>query len=147
MTFTTVWNALSHVYRITVKRQSRAADIIDAYAMVQDVAGVYSELRENVEDIFARYYEKAGKMTVDVGVEPSRPRIARKQQLRWNVHVENPEEYYRRSLCTSSLTCLHWPGRVLHSFASGSCCSVQKPNLTDAISMYRGDLPSPTLLS
>ena len=40
----------SQIFRFhTVKLQSRAADIIKAHAMVQDVDGIYAELRDIVE--------------------------------------------------------------------------------------------------
>ena len=156
MTFTPGYNSLSHMHGITVKLQSRAADIIEANPMVQDVAGVYAQLRDNVEETFARYYETACEMAVDVGVQPSRPRIARKQQHRCNVPAENPEEYYRRSLCIPLLdhvitdmgtrfsTLAQRSTSLLGLVPSVQC--KQKPDLADAISMYKGDLPSPTLL-
>ena len=156
MTVTAVYNSLSHMHGITVKLQSRAADIIEAHAMVQDVAGVYAELRDNVEETFARYYETACEMAVDVGVQPSRPRIARKQQHRCNVPAENPEEYYRHSLCIPLLdhvitdmgtrcSTLAQRSTSLLGLVPSVLCK-QKPDLADAISMYKGDLPSPTLL-
>ena len=59
------------------------------------IKATYAEVRETVADNFAAVYMDAVEMAEKVGVAPSKPRVARKQNHRANAPSESIEDHYR----------------------------------------------------
>ena len=65
---------LLQMHGIMVQLHTRASDILEAHAMVQNDAGVYTELRDTIEDTLAHYYyEKPCEIAGDVSVKSTGP--------------------------------------------------------------------------
>ncbi|KAJ8029424.1 hypothetical protein HOLleu_28807 [Holothuria leucospilota] len=51
-----------------------------------------------METDFGTIYSQAVSMAEKIGIEPSKPRIAGRQQLRYNAPASTPYEYHKRNL-------------------------------------------------
>ena len=63
--------------------------------MVSEVKATYKRLRTNLPIHFDEIYDLALAMAEKVGVAPTAPRIAERQQHRANAPAVDPKEYYR----------------------------------------------------
>ena len=64
-----------HLAGITVKLQSRAIDIVDAYNSIDENLSLYKQMRSNVEGTFVTVYKHAGTVAATANVQTSQPRI------------------------------------------------------------------------
>lgn len=94
--FLMVYHLLSHLAGITVKLQSRAIDIVDAYNNIDEILSLYKQLRSNIDSTFDTIYKHAERMAASVNVEPSQPRICRQQIHHPNsaTNASTTEEWY-----------------------------------------------------
>ena len=77
---------------VTVKLQRRAdQEILSLKQALED-------MRINIDDQHHRLYEEAVQLTVEVGLEPNRPRTVQLQIHRSNLPSSSVEEYYRANL-------------------------------------------------
>ena len=89
-----MFNVLAYIRGLTVMLQQRSLDIVQGIELVQDVQEQLKELREEVDDWHAIWFQLAVDMTEEVGTEkPSIPRRCNKQTQRANVDAESPEVY------------------------------------------------------
>lgn len=90
---------------ITVKLQSVAIDVVQAYTMVESVVSILKQMRQESERVFHRQFldaTKLGKKLHGDDFKLSRPRITGRQTQRANVATSNTEDYYRISMMSSS---------------------------------------------
>uniref|UniRef100_A0A1X7VHL2 HAT C-terminal dimerisation domain-containing protein n=1 Tax=Amphimedon queenslandica TaxID=400682 RepID=A0A1X7VHL2_AMPQE len=82
---------------ITVKLQSRAIDIVDAYNNIDKILSLYKQLRSNINSTFDIIYKHAERMAASVNVQPSQQRICRQQIDRPNAatNASTIEEWYQ----------------------------------------------------
>ena len=155
VTFLTVYQMLSHLAGITVKLQSTSLDIVQAYSMVEDVKDVYKSIRETIDADFHTIYEQAVRMAAAVDVEPEKPRGAGRQMHRSNAPAESVEQYYLRNMAIPLVD--HIIAELDSQFSRLSRVSATlrlvpsvllkaEPDITDAVEMYKDDLPSPELI-
>lgn len=62
--------------------------------------------RDNVEEGFKKIYKQAERIAEKLNVDPSLPRIAKRQIHRQNQPADTPEEYYRRTVAIPLLDCI-----------------------------------------
>lgn len=156
--FLSIYFYLSHLAGITVKLQGRTIDIIAAHRMITDIKEVYSAERADIDQGFSKIYTHAVRMAEKVGSSPAKPRSFQslRQQNRSNPPAESIEEYYKRSCAIPFLDHIiaHLDSRfsALTIKASSLLCLVpsiicaEDVVLTDAVEVYKDDLPSPELL-
>lgn len=80
------------------KLQGRTIDIVKAFDEIESVKSDIQATRNDIDNAFTRIYQHSVRLSEQVGVEPSIPRIAKRQSNRANTPADNPEEYYRRTL-------------------------------------------------
>ncbi|KAJ8024668.1 52 kDa repressor of the inhibitor of the protein kinase [Holothuria leucospilota] len=93
-----------------------------------------------------------------IGTEPSKPRIAGRQQLRSNAPASTPYEYYKRNLAIPFLDHIN---ENLHTQFTGLakkatsllglvpaviCSDPDSIDINEAVELYSTDLPSPELI-
>ena len=98
LVFLLAYQYLSHLSGVTIQLQSSTLDIIEAHGMIKSIKDVYQRERENMEVGFKAIYDHAVRMADQVGVFPSMPRIAKRQQHRSNAPAESPFDYYNRNV-------------------------------------------------
>ena len=151
---------LSHMSGLTVKLQKKTNDIFKAFSVVSEVKAIYKSLRTNLSAHFDEIYDLAVAMAEKVGVAPSSPRIAGRQQHRPNTPAVDPKEYYRVNVAVPFLD--HIISELDDQF-SGLALRVSKllglvpsviqeslvtaQQLTDLVDLKQDDLPSPQLFS
>ena len=96
--FLTIYQYLSHLSGITIKLQSRAIDVYEAFEMIEDIRKVYKNERDNVDGGFQIIYDQAVRMADKVGCIVSAPRTVGRQQHRSNVSSTTPIEHYKRNV-------------------------------------------------
>ena len=65
------------------------------FQKVADTMHVYTKERENIVDSFKLVYDHAVRMAEKIGITPSMPRIAKRQQHRSNTPATSACDYYR----------------------------------------------------
>ena len=158
ITFLTMYQFLSHLAGITVKRQSSSLDIVQAFSMVDEVMAVYKALRETVEEDFGKIYEQAVRMANEIDIEPAKPRAAGRQKHRANAPSETVKEYYLVNMAIPFLDHiisefgarfegLSVRASKLFGLIPSILCSEEVPvDISEAVEMYKDDLPSPELM-
>ena len=68
------------------------------FLKVMDVRAVYVDIRTNMDESFAGVFEKAVEVAEVIGVEPAKPRVAKRQTERSNNPSTTVEEHYRVNL-------------------------------------------------
>ena len=157
LVFLLAYQYLSHLSGITIQLQSSTLDIIEAHDMIKSIKDVYQRERENMEVGFKAIYDHAVRMADQVGVIPSMPRIAKRQQHRSNAPAESPFEYYNRNVAihfldhiSSNLNAQFSVMAVTASSLLGlvpAIVSTRDIDIADALKMYSNDLPSPELVT
>ena len=61
-------------------------------------------MRENVEQESDVIFKQKVRMADQLNVEPSIPRVAKKQIYRDNVPANSPEEHYKRALVVNDIS-------------------------------------------
>ena len=155
ITFVTIYQLLSHLDGITTKLQSTAIDIANAYSMVDEIKELYSQVRANADATFHPIYEQAILMANKVGTEPSKPRIAGRQEHRSNTPSDTVEQYYLRNLCIPFLDTIIAELNAQFSTLTTTSVNIlglvpsvvctQETDLSKAVDMYKNDLLSPEL--
>ena len=160
VTFICAYSCLSHMSGLTVKLQKKTNDIFKAFSMVTEVKATYKRLRANLPTHFDEIYDQAVTMAEKVGVAPTAPRIAERQQHRANAPAVDPKEHYRVNVAVpffdhiilelddqfSSLTLrVSKLLGLVPSVIQESRVTAQQ--LTDLVDLYKDDLPSPQLFS
>lgn len=95
--FVTVYQYLSHLSGVTVKLQSSSMDIVEAYAMIEDIKAVYKHEREDVDKGFKLIYDQSHRMAEKVGTTYM-PRVTTWQQHRSNNVALTPLDYYQKNV-------------------------------------------------
>ena len=154
--FLTIYQYLSHLSGITIKLQSRAIDVYEAFEMIEDIRKVYKNERDNVDGGFQIMYDQAVRMADKVGCIVSAPRTVGRQQHRSNVSSTTPIEHYKRNVAIPFLD--HVLTHLNEQFSSLSVNAsylltivpsvmFSKPSkLSEITAQYQQDLPSPELL-
>ena len=75
----------------------------DVYEEIAEVKKEYKEMGDNVVEVFGRVYQQAVRLASAMHVDPTKPRISKRQMHRNNVTASCPGEYYRRVLATPML--------------------------------------------
>ena len=82
MSFTCVYQYLSHLAGITVKLQKRSLDIIDAHELIAEVTATYVGERNDVDISFNHMHlpAKCPNCYKSVSIAPEMPRVTGRQQ-------------------------------------------------------------------
>ena len=106
-TFLVAFCMLVQVFQVlkelTVKLQSIAIDVVQAYAMVESIVSILKDMRRESESEFHKQFIEAaalGKKLHGDDFELLKPHIAGRQAHRDNVPSSNVEDYYRITLYT-----------------------------------------------
>jgi hypothetical protein len=91
-------NLLDRCEPATLALQSPAMDILAGLETISVLHSVSQELRDNVDGIHAKWYEKALSLAKEVGIDEWKPRNASIQTNRNNVPAKTTSEYYKRSI-------------------------------------------------
>ena len=156
LVFLLAYQYLSHLSGVTIQLQSSTLDIIEAHGMIKSIKDVYQLERENMKGGFKAIYDHAVRMADQVGVIPSMPRIAKRQQHRSNAPAESPFDYYNRNVAIPFLdhisSNLNTQFSVMAVTASSllglvpAIICAREIDIEDALKMYSNDLPSPELV-
>jgi hypothetical protein len=124
--------------------------------MIEDIRSVYKREREDVEKGFKLIYDQSHRMAEKVGITPTMPRIATRQQHRSNIASLSPLDYYQKNVAIPFLdhicTYLNEQFSILSVTASSLLSLVpsvmlRKPvDLSEVVKQYHNDLPSPELV-
>lgn len=151
-----VYQFLSHLAGVTVKLQSRAIDIVDAYNSIDEILSLYKQMRSNVEGTFDTVYKHAERVAATVNVQPNQPRICRQQLHHPNAAASTIEEWYQINAAIpfldhiiSDLSCRFSPlakrSSTLLCLVPSVLCTDKNVSFSEILDMYSGDLPSPEL--
>ncbi|KAL5491305.1 hypothetical protein EMCRGX_G016568 [Ephydatia muelleri] len=88
VSFTCVYQYLSHLAGITVKLQKRSLDIIDAHELIAEVTATYVGERNDVDISFNHIYQQSVRIAENVSIAPEMPRVTGRQQ-----HRSNPSSF------------------------------------------------------
>ncbi|XP_013421627.1 52 kDa repressor of the inhibitor of the protein kinase-like [Lingula anatina] len=156
ITFLTIYQYLSHLSGITIKLQNSALDIIQAHSMVAEVQEFYLKEREKVTESFQLIYDQAVRMAEKVGVQPSKPRISQRQKHRGNAPAETVFDHYKVNVAIPFLEHISNNLNAKFSGLSTTASSLlgllpsviceREMDVTDIVSTYEKDLPSPELV-
>lgn len=156
ITFITSYQYLSHLEGITVKLQGRSMDIVEAYRMVKDIIALYATERNSVDEGFEYIYEKAISMGKKHSIEPSVPRISKKQVYRSNIECDSILNHYKINLAIPFLDCVITNLKSRFSRLEEKAISLlsvlppvflkDKEELEEIEKNYHNELPSPELL-
>lgn len=157
VTFVVIYKLLSRLSGITKMLQKEALDIIAAMNLIEEVKSEYKHIRSNIDDFFDTSFDHAVRMADALGVEPSMPRVARKQMHRANATSDGPRQYYHRNIAVPFLD--HIISELDTQFSEASRTAVKLlalvPNVINGyeyndlqplVDMYVDDLPSPAVL-
>jgi len=151
---------LHPLHGVTVYLQGRTIDIVKAYQLIDETVSDIKATRNNVEQEFKKIFEQAERIAEKLNVDPSLPRIAKRQVHRQNQPANTPEEYYRRTVAIPVLDCII--GEMETRFNKLSqravkllllvptiCCERSNicDNLKSTVDMYSNDLPNPDLVN
>lgn len=89
---------LSYLKPLSSYLQTRALDLSRAFGAIELVRSSLQEVRADVDAYHEVWFDQAVEKAQKVNVEPSMPRIVRRQTLRANNPAENPQDHYRRNL-------------------------------------------------
>lgn len=157
ISFMITYQLLSHLSAVTVKLQGTNIDILEAYAMIQDVKDIYTSLRDNMDETFRTIYSHAVRVADKVGVEPSKPRNSARQCHRVNTPADNVEQHYLRNVAIPFLdfviieldtqfSDLARKSSSLLGLVPAVICENTTVNILEAAQEYHDDLPYPELL-
>lgn len=155
--FLIMYQYLSHLSGVTIQLQSTTLDIIDAHAMVDSIKDVYKQERRKVQVGFQAIYDQSVRLAEKVGTIPSMPRITGRQQHRSNATAESVFEYFKKNAAIPFLdhiisdldeqfSCLAITASSLLGLVPTVICT-KHIDISDALEMYRQDLPSPELVA
>ena len=146
---------------LSIKLQGTYMDIVRAHEEIELVKRQVKSNRDDVDGFHQRVYDAAVTLAGEVGLSEETPRVVGRQQHRTNPQSDSPCEFYRRSTTVPLLD--HLQTQLEERFSSGSQnaihlrqfmailpCSlggraepVTRADLTDVLTMYQADLPSP----
>ena len=155
--FLIIYQYLSHLSGVTVQLQSTTLDIVEAYAMIDDIKDVYRKERTNINEGFQVIYEQSLRMADKVGCIPCMPRIANRQKHRSNAATESVFEYFKTNVAIPFLdyiisdldgqfSSLAITASSLLGLVPSVICT-KEVDIRSAVEIYREDLPSPELVS
>jgi hypothetical protein len=98
VSFITAKQVLDLIKPLAVKLQKKDQDIVQAYAMIDEVKDSISDLRNNMDVEFSKIYAEAESLAERVGAVISIPRLAGHQKHRGNIVSENAQQYFRRNV-------------------------------------------------
>ncbi|KAL5514919.1 hypothetical protein EMCRGX_G000003 [Ephydatia muelleri] len=91
-------NTLDIVQVLSVKLQKRDQDVLEAYAIVDEVMKTLESTRKTIDTGFAAWYDEILKLANEVGATESVPRITTLQRNRSNTPSISPMEHYKRTV-------------------------------------------------
>ena len=129
---------------------------MDAFLSIEEIKGVYVELRTNVNTHFNKIFLQAKRMGDAVHVEPSKCRVSGYQKHRPNAPTETVEDHYRINIAVPFLDHISVQLDQRFSSLSNTATSLlglipsiiidRELDLHAAIELYSRDLPSPELI-
>lgn len=151
-----IYQYLSHLAGITVKLQSSTMDILEAYQQIEEVKRFYRGLRMDIETDFNQVYKQSERMAAAVDIEPSKPRTCARQKNRPNAEAVTVEEWYKVNVAIpfldhiiteldSQFLALAQTASRLLGLVPSVLCSREDLDISEAVELYRTDLPSPEL--
>ena len=99
-------NTLDIVQVLSVKLQKRDQDVLEAYAIVDEVMKTLESTRKTIDTGFAAWYDEIVKLANEVGATESVPRITTLQRNRSNTPSSSPMEHYKRTVAIPFLNYL-----------------------------------------
>ena len=91
-------NTLDIVQVLSVKLQKRDQDVLEAYAIVDEVMKTLESTRKTIDTGFAAWYDEIVKLANEVGATESVPRKTTLQRNRSNTPSSSPMEHYKRTV-------------------------------------------------
>ena len=159
VTLVSIYRLLHPLHGTTVKLQGRSVDIVQAFDEIEDVKLDLQSTRDSINTEFGHIFRQAVQIADHVGIEPSLPRIARKQIHRSNPPYDTPEEYYRRTIAIPLLDSLlseldtrfsalsQRATKLLFLVPTVMCSpSYRDEKIFDVVEMYKDDLLNPDIV-
>ena len=140
-------------YTILPFFSGRALDVINAMGEVSAITDTLKVRRENVDSFSGEMFAEAIKLGDKIDVEPSTPRLCRRQKKRANTPAASPEQYYRWTLVIPLLD--HLNQQMAERFselnrkatiALQTLPQVKETTSTETLSFFVDDLPSTATL-
>jgi len=88
---------------LSVKLQKRDLDVYEAHNNSNNVTDDLQVIRDNIKDIWTKWFDLVVTTAANVGVVPSTPRRTNQQQHRDNVPGQTPSDYYKMAIAISLL--------------------------------------------
>ncbi|XP_008179014.1 52 kDa repressor of the inhibitor of the protein kinase-like [Acyrthosiphon pisum] len=102
----------SYTLQLSISLQSKQQDFSKALSDIMVIRCALEELRENADVSFKKFFKDIVECAAKVDVEMSMPRICGRQTHRVNIHVTDPETYFKISVY---LPFLDYIIRALHT--------------------------------
>ena len=147
---------------LSVKLQGRYVDVVRAFKDIDFVLKVLTSARQDIDSFHQRMYESALSIARKVNVDESMPRTTGRQQHRGNVPSSSTSEYFQRQITIPAVDYLisevstRFSSRLtttlseimilLPSSIAGSTNVLTSDDISDLLSVYRDDLPTPSSL-
>ena len=91
-------NTLDILKVLSAKLQKRDQDVLEAYAMIDDVMESLASTRTTIGTVFELWYDEVLKLANEVGATESVPRLTALQRNRSNTPSSSPMEHYKRTV-------------------------------------------------
>ena len=91
-------NTLYILKVLSAKLQKRDQDVLEAYAMIDDVMESLASTRTTIDTVFELWYDEVLKLANEVGATESVPRLTALQRNRSNTPSTSPMEHYKRTV-------------------------------------------------
>ena len=131
-------------------------DVYQAYTDSNNVTGNLQDISDNIEHIWAEWFDLAITTAANVGVVSSIPRRTNQQQHRDNVPAQTPSDYSRRAVAILLLDHLQSEMKTYFNPTNDAFLSSlfnllpelvavgdRNPDIKAALEFYENDLPSP----
>ena len=153
---------LGYTKALSIKLQGRYVDVVRAFKDVNFVLEVLRGARQDIDSFHNRIYAAALTIATKLNVDESRPRTTGRQQHRGNAPSSSTSEYFQRQLTIPALDYLIsevsdlFSSRLtatlaqimilLPSFVAKSTHPLTSADISDLLSIYKDDLPTPSSL-
>ena len=153
---------LGYTKALSIKLQGQYVDVVRAFKDVDLVLEVLRSARQDIDSFHNRIYATALFIARKLNVDESHPRTTGRQQHRGNAPSASTSEYFKRQLSIPALDYLisevsdRFSSRLtatlsqimilLPSSVAESTHLLTSADISDFLSIYRDDLPTPSSL-
>ena len=148
----------SDIVILSAKLQKYNQDVLEAYAMIDDVMESLALTRTTINRVFESWYDEVLKLANEVGAAESVPQLTTLQRNRSNTSSTSPTEHYKRTVAIPFIDYLcgqmeeRFRGETHHTRLFSLVPSIlittsmHPDNIFENLLKWKIDLPFPTSL-